>query len=95
MPGVQLPVPPGLDVLVDLGVEVDEHGEGDDAEDDEAAPVEVGRVDGGGAERGRLQPQLVVVQVEDLPGDVVGAAVVVHDLGLEEPGGKEGGKCKV
>ena len=32
-----------LNVLVDLGVEEDEHAEGDDAKDDEAAPVVVVR----------------------------------------------------
>ena len=39
--------------LVDFGVEVDEEDEGDDSEDDEAAPVVVGRVGGVHAQRRR------------------------------------------
>ena len=72
-------LPPFKDVVVDLGVEKDEEREGDDAEDEEAAPVVVGGVDRVGPELGHLQLGLVVDQL---------GAVVVHaavgDGGLEE-----------
>ncbi len=77
---------PYLNVLVDLGVEEDEHGDGDDAEDGEPGPVVVvGGVVGVHAEVGH---------VEHGPGDVGGGAGglvallvrVPRDLGLEELG---------
>ena len=56
---------PLADSAVDPGVEEDEEGEGDDAQDDEAAPVVVSRVDvvhahgRDGDERARLKPRKI------------------------------------
>ena len=70
-----------LDVLVDLGVEIDEHHEGDDSVDDEPAPVEVHRVHRRGPHLRRLQ----VERGHRLVGHRVLGGRVLH-LGLKEPG---------
>ena len=68
--------------LVNFSVEVHEEHEGDDAEDDEAAPVEVGRVDGVRAEVGGQRADHRVVH--RLVGRGVQGVLVLH-LGLEKP----------
>ena len=68
--------------LVNFSVEVHEEDEGDDAEDDEAAPVEVGRVDGVRAEVGGQRADHRVVH--RLVGRGVQGVLVLH-LGLEKP----------
>ena len=70
-----------LDIFVDFCVQVDEHDEGDDAEDDEPAPVEVHGVEGRGPHLGRLQVDLIVERL--VRGRVL--VVAVDDGGLEEP----------
>jgi hypothetical protein len=69
-----------LNVLVDLSVEIDEHDEGDDAEDDEPAPVEVHGVEWSRPHLGRLQVHGVV---DRLVRHGI-ADVIVDDRGLEE-----------
>ena len=69
-----------LDILVNLSVEIDEHDEGDDAEDDEPAPVEVHGVE-------RSRPHLGRLQVNGVVDRLVRhriADVVVDDRGLKE-----------
>ena len=68
--------------LVYFGVEVNEQNEGNDSEDDEAAPVEVCRVDGVGAQVGGQRPDHRVVH--RLIGRRV-KEVLVLNLGLEKP----------
>lgn len=53
------PPPPLHDVIIDLGVEEDEETKRDDPEDEQPAPVVVGRVDGVGAQLGYFQVNLV------------------------------------
>ena len=72
-----------LNSLVDLRVQVDEHDEGDDAQDDQTAPVEVGGVERRRAEVSGHEDGLVGAG-DRLVGGRVDVVVVLH-LGLEEP----------